>query len=447
MSSHHQLLGSFTKLLNSLLFRVLVAILAGVLLTPYLPDRAASFLYSVSLSIRTILVWFLPLIIYCYLVSALTAYKGGASKILAGIFAGVIGSFVLALTFVFIMGKACLPHLVAKMPQVANEATRVLTPLWELPWEGLGTDKTILSAIFSGLWLNVLDTSAIKGWRASHYDKGAPSSALDIFKGLFTLGIFARENHLTHFKDVITKLRSLVEKALLSYFVPVIPFYVLGFMVKLTYESTTSAFLHEFSFVILFNFGCILLFLGLGYLVSARGHLRVVGQHIKNMLPATLTAFSTMSSVATMPITIQSVEKNLEGDPHFAKLVIPTTVNPHAIGDVINVALSGLALLVMTGQSLPSLGTYSIFAFYTIAAQFACVAVPGGGIIVMQGVLQKYLGLDNTTVMLLVSIYFLLEPILTATNVTYNGSFVVILRKFLSKFIKDLDSERLSTRA
>lgn len=428
-------------LANNLLARVLLAIVCGVFLTPYLPEKAASFLFSLSQTIRHMLLWCLPFIIFSYLTAAVLAYKGDASCVLVGIFAGIVGSFVLALAFVFLMGKTCLPHFVARMPQVVNESVRELKPLWSLAWEGFGTNGVMLAAIGVGLWMNFLNSAAIQNWRGSHYDKGVPTSTVDLFKGIMTLGIFARAEHLEAFKNGIFWLRDVVEKVLMKGFVPIIPLYVLGFMVKLTYESTSSAFLHEFSFVILFNFGCIFLFLALDYLVSSGGNLKIMGRYIKNMLPATFTAFSTMSSVATMPVTIQAVEKNLGGDPHFAKLVIPTTVNPHAIGDVINVSLSGLALLVMSGQSFPSFTTYAVFAFYIILAQFACVSVPGGGIIIMQGVLERNLGLDNTTVMMLVSVYFLLEPVLTATNVTYNGSFVVNLKKILSKFIKNLDSE------
>lgn len=430
-------------LTNNLLLQVFLATVCAVLLAPHLSEWGAACLYSISQTIRDLLTLFLPLIVFSYLVAAIIAYEGDASKVLIGIFTGVVISFVLALTFVYIVGEAFLPHFVARLPQAVSESTQELKALWGLPIKGPSTDMMMLLAIGIGLWFNILNSSTVQTLRKSHYEKseGLPATGSDRIKGVLSAGVFARVEHLESFRRAIFWLRGGVEKALMKCFVPIIPLYVLGFMVKLSYESTSNAFLREFGFVILFNFICILLFLFLDYLVAARFQFKTMASYIKNILPATFTAFSTMSSVATMPVTISAVEKNLGGDPHFAKLVIPTTVNPHAIGDVINVSLSGLALLVMAGQSLPSLPVYAVFAFYIIVAQFACVSVPGGGIIVMQGVLQKHLGLDSSTVMLLVSIYFLLEPVLTATNVTYNGSFVINLRRALSRFIKNLDVE------
>lgn len=438
--------GLLKKIADNLLWQVLIATLCALFLAPFLPAWGASFLYSVSQTIRDLLTLFLPVIVFSYLVAAVLAYEGNASFVLMGIFVGVVASFIFALTFVYIVGESCLPHLVARLPQAVNASTTELKTLWMLPLTGIGTDMTMIVAVCTGLWLNVLNSGIIKTWRASHYNKaqGLPSSPVDVANGILTLGVFARPEHLESLKKGIFWLRNGVEKALMKCFVPIIPLYVLGFMVKLAYESTSSTFLREFGFVILFNFACILLFLFIDYFVAARFQFKTMVNYIRNILPATFTAFSTMSSVATMPVTISAVEKNLGGDPHFAKLVIPTTVNPHAIGDMINVSLSGLALLVMSGQPLPSLSTYAMFAVYMIMAQFACVSVPGGGIIVMQGVLQKHLGLDNTTVMMLVSVYFLLEPVLTATNVTYNGSFVVNLRRALSRFVKNVDSEAKS---
>ncbi|GHS98080.1 hypothetical protein AGMMS50296_5540 [Alphaproteobacteria bacterium] len=138
-----------------------------------------------------------------------------------------------------------------------------------------------------------------------------------------------------------------------------------------------------------------------------------------------------MSSVATLPLTLQAVEKNIPKSESFTRLVIPATVNVHAIGDIINIALSGLALSLMFGLGFPSFQAYALFAFYTAIAQFSCVSIPGGGIIVMTGILQKYLGLNAEAVSLLTSIYFLMEPFLTAANVTYTCPFVILLKRVL----------------
>jgi Na+/H+-dicarboxylate symporter len=198
-------------------------------------------------------------------------------------------------------------------------------------------------------------------------------------------------------------------------------------------ETSAGFVIKDFGPIFAFNFFCIILFVAFSFLVAARFNPATAWLYFKNMLPATITGFCTMSSVATLPITIQSEEKNISEDKAFARLIIPTTVNVHAIGDVINVSLSGLALLLLTSHALPPFSVYAWFALYTCVAQFSCVSVPGGGIIVMSGILQKYLGLSVDSVVLLTSIYFLLEPFLTSMNVAYNGAFTIILNRLLNR--------------
>jgi Na+/H+-dicarboxylate symporter len=258
------------------------------------------------------------------------------------------------------------------------------------------------------------------------------TSKNSVLKGVLSLGIFASNTQLEQVKNLIVRMRNLSEVGLLKLFVPVIPLYVLGFIIKLSLEATSGFVIKDFGPIFAFNFGCILLFLAASYLIAANLNPVTAWRYFKNMLPATITGFCTMSSVATLPITIQSEEKNIQDDHDFARLIIPTTVNVHAIGDVINVCLSGLALLLLTSGAFPSLSCYAMFALYTCVAQFSCVSVPGGGIIVMSGILQKHLGLNADSVMLLASMYFLLEPFLTAVNVAYNGAFTIILKRFLN---------------
>ena len=53
---------------------------------------------------------------------------------------------------------------------------------------------------------------------------------------------------------------------------------------------------------------------------------------IRNILPAAMTGFSTMSSAAAMPFTIAGAKRNA----HYKELagsVIPATVNIHLVGD------------------------------------------------------------------------------------------------------------------
>lgn len=437
--SHKSFISIASSLIHNLLFQVLCTLILGVLLAAHLSPAVASFFYSISSSIKDLLVFALPVVIFSYLASSILSYEASASKLVGGIFLGMIGSIFVALLYSYGAGQAFLAHLMHAGSASAGSATSLALPpeesssvqaLWSLHLPCLATEKAMVFSLVFAFWMNFLQSSWVTRLRNSHYHKaegqGLPHSAL---KGLFSLGIFATVDQLSAIKTGLFKLKSACEKALMKLFVPVIPLYIFGYIIKLSKESASQTFFKEFSSVFLFNFLCIILFVVLAFMVAAKFHVKEGWTALKTMAPATVTGFSTMSSVATMPVTIQATEKNLGEGSQFAKLVIPTTVNIHAIGDVINVSLSGLALLLMAGQGMPSLGAYLSFAVYTCLAQFSCVSVPGGGIIVMTGILQNHLGLSGESVMLLTSIYFLLEPFLTACNVTYNGAFTLILRR------------------
>lgn len=424
-----------SSFIHNLLFQVLFVLVLGVVLASRLPSSFISFFYSVSCTIKDLLVFALPAAIFSYLASSILSYRTSASKVVGGIFLGILVSIFIALLFSYGVGQMTLVHLMQKGEATAAafvpvETTSDIVQLWTLSLPCLATEKAMILSLAFAFWMNFLQSSWVVRLRNSHYDKTAGQVVShNLLKGVFSLGIFATASQLEMVKTVIFKLKDLCEKALMKLFVPVIPLYIFGYIAKLARESASQGFIKEFGTVFLFNFLCIVLFVFFAFLVATKFKIKKAWMCLKNMAPATVTGFSTMSSVATMPVTIQATEKNLGGDTRFAKLVIPTTVNVHAIGDVINVSLSGLALLLMTGQVLPSLMMYLSFAVYMCLAQFSCVSVPGGGIIVMSGILQSHLGLSSEMVMLLTSIYFLLEPFLTACNVTYNGAFTMILRR------------------
>jgi Na+/H+-dicarboxylate symporter len=416
---------------NNILLQVFVTLVGGALLAHAVPIPCSSFFYSISCTIKDILTYVLPLIVFSYLTFSVISYDEKAPKVLIGIFIGVIASILLAVFYSYGIGNLILPGMVTH-PIVKDLPGEVVDKMWSLPLTGISTDKAMLVAFSFAIWFNVLNSSYISRIRNSHFHKMDGQPCGSICKSLLSLGVFASNEHLASVKNGVRKMKDMSEWGLLKLFVPVIPLYVLGFIMKFSMETSAGFIIKDFGPIFAFNFGCILLFVAFSFVVAAKFNIKTALIYAKNMLPATLTGFCTMSSVATLPITIQSEEKNIPHATEFARLIIPATVNVHAIGDVINVSLSGLALLLLTSHGLPSLSTYACFAIFTCIAQFSCVSVPGGGIIVMGGILQKYLGLDVDSVVLLTSIYFLLEPFLTSMNVAYNGAFTIILNRILN---------------
>jgi Na+/H+-dicarboxylate symporter len=316
-------------------------------------------------------------------------------------------------------------------PIVKDLPGDVVEKMWTLPLFKMYADKAMWFALLFAMWFNFLKSSPMSTLRRSHFQKMDGQNCGNVCKGVLSLGIFASDEHLNCIAKFVHKMKNVSEWGLLRLFIPIIPLYVLGFIMKFSLETSMGFIVKDFGPIFAFNFACIILFVACGFLIAGKFKPKAAFIHFKKMLPATVTGCCSMSGLATLPIIIQEEDGPSSREGKFTRLLIPATVNVHAIGDVINASLSGLALLLLTSHGLPSLSTYVYFAVYNCLAQFSCVSVPGGGIIVMSEILQKHLGLDADSVVLLTSIYFLLEPFLSAMNVAYNGAFRIALSHML----------------
>ena len=81
------------------------------------------------------------------------------------------------------------------------------------------------------------------------------------------------------------------------------------------------------------------------------------------MIPAGISGFSTMSSAASMPLTVIGAENNAK-NKELVACVIPATVNIHLVGDCFAIPVFAYAILKTFGMPEPSLVNYLIFTFY-----------------------------------------------------------------------------------
>jgi Na+/H+-dicarboxylate symporter len=208
----------------------------------------------------------------------------------------------------------------------------------------------------------------------------------------------------------------------------VIPLFVAGFVVKMNHDKMMNNILVNYSQIFIMVAGAVFTYIFFIYSLIHRFRLRETAQSVKNMLPATLAGFCSMSSLAAMPLTIIGVEKNSKRKD-VAASIIPISVNIHLIGDCFAIPIFAFAVLKSYGVSEPGLMNYLIFASYFVLAKFSIAAVPGGGILVMLPILEKYLGFNGEMLSLITALYILFDPVITSANVLGNGGFSVGLDK------------------
>jgi len=131
--------------------------------------------------------------------------------------------------------------------------------------------------------------------------------------------------------------------------------------------------------------------------------------------PQTL-AFSTASSMATMPVTLKTAEEDLKIDTRVSKFVIPlgTTVNMDGTALYQVIAVFFLAQLFAIELSMISI---LVIIITSLLASIGTPAVPGAGVIVLSTILVT-VGIPPIGILLLISVDRILDMIRTMVNVT-----------------------------
>jgi Na+/H+-dicarboxylate symporter len=401
---------SFIKLLKQPLLHLVLSIVLAMTIAKGLSLTTVCFFYTVSSCFIEVLLFALPLIVFSFILSALVNIERGSFKLLLLIFAGVTFSNCLALTTSYFFSKAVLPFVgVSLSPDFATKFASVVDVTFKFGFPNvIGTEKALLIGIGCGIFLNFLnETNTLR----------------------------------TTLKDASIWLSVKVSMLLSKIFIPLLPIYVFGFCLKLSYDDALAHLFQQYGKVFFLSLSLVALYISALYLVASHANMRKAISYIKIMLPAGLTGFSTMSSAATMPVTLRCTQATTQ-DKNFTDLVIPSTANIHMLGDDLVILMMAMALLSIFGMPWPDFTTFTQFAFAFSMAKLSCVGIPGASVFVVLPVLQTYLGFSPEMISVLTTLYVLQDPFGTAANVMGNGAFALMLHSSLkcntvNIFLKD----------
>jgi Na+/H+-dicarboxylate symporter len=145
-----------------------------------------------------------------------------------------------------------------------------------------------------------------------------------------------------------------------------------------------------------------------------------------------MTAASTMSSAAALPMSITGATKNTH-NPVLANSVIPITLNFHMLGDTICIPIMALIVLRTFHMPPPTYWAFAVFGMFFVLNKFAGAGIPGGTIMVSLPVLQHYLGFSEDMLAFITTFYMLVDPITTTGNVTANNLLVIFINRFFPR--------------
>jgi Na+/H+-dicarboxylate symporter len=151
----------------------------------------------------------------------------------------------------------------------------------------------------------------------------------------------------------------------------------------------------------------------------------------KGILPAQILAFSTSSSAATLPVTLDCVEKNLGVSEEVSSFVLPLGATINMDGTSIHQGVSAVFIAQAFGIDL-SLGAQLTILFTAVLSSIGAAAVPGAGIIMLIIVLEA-VGLDPSGLALILAVDRPLDMLRTTVNVTGDSTVATVIAHSESK--------------
>lgn len=367
---------------------LLIAILI-VLLDKFISLQVYQVLYAISLTIKSLIISLLPLIIFGLLFRAAITLAHNATKIIGLILIGVCCSSLLALFVSYIIGgwvyNFNLSIFLPKDIQGLEAAW-----IFEFP-KLISNDKAMFAGIVFGILTN---------W-----------NKLKIINKFMI--------------QASVKLEWLIFK-FFKLFIYLIPLFVAGFIAKLQYDGVVFKLIRDYTLIFTIIVLAEFCYLFIAYFWINNFKIKQLYFNFKNMLPAAISGFTTMSSAASMPLSIVGAENNAKLKD-LARSIIPATVNIHLIGDCFTTPILAYAILKNYAIAEPLFLDYVIFIFYFIVAKFSVAGIPGGGIIVMLPILEAYLGFNSEMMSLITALYILFDPVNTCVNVFGNGAFAKMI--------------------
>jgi Na+/H+-dicarboxylate symporter len=142
---------------------------------------------------------------------------------------------------------------------------------------------------------------------------------------------------------------------------------------------------------------------------------RKVRPYLTNVSPALLTAFSTASSSATLPVTIESVEIKNKVSNRTAGFVLPLGATINMDGTALYEAVAAIFIAQVYNVPLPFAAQVIIFLTATLAA-IGAAGIPEAGLVTMVIVLNA-VGLPTEGIAMILAIDWFLDRCRTTVNV------------------------------
>ena len=387
-----------------LVSRLIIAIVLGILFGLFLPSSIIRIFVTFSTLFSKYLSFIIPFMIIGFVVTGISDLRHGAGKLLGITTLIAYVSTIIAGSLSYLMAVNIFPKILnfASFVAVEHPEKNLLTAYFDIPLAPMfDVTSAIVFAFIMGLSIS---------WLRNNGD------------GQTTYSLF-RE-----FSKIITKL-------LTTSVIPLLPFYIFGTFMNMTYSgqifATLSIFLKVFICVIILH----ILYISALFIFAGGLSKKNPLIYMKNQIPGYFTALGTQSSAATIPINLECAKRN-GTSPEIREFVVPLCATIHLAGSIITITSCVVTVLMMNGMSYD---LTKIFPFILVLG-VAMVAAPGapGGAIMSALPFLGMVGIASNSPLasLLIALYITQDSFGTAANVSGDNAIAVIVDWIYKRFIK-----------
>lgn len=380
---------------------LLVGVLGGVFYAD-ISELSVRFFFTVSVLLREVLLFVLPFLIFSFVSVALSEI-GMTVAIFLVMFLVCLSSFFH--TFLGgVLGYSLLSDFVGASETLKGSIE--IMPLIDFDFVKVADN---ISSLIAGVFVGILNS-------------------------------YLKNRYISQF---IYGIHDLVIGFMNKFFVKLLPLFVCGFFLKLLKEGqfaniicvNASVFLKLAIF--LTAYFCILLF------IASKFNWRISMSILKNIAPALIVAFATVSSATAFPLSLRAATINT-GDKRMANTIMPLTLSFHLAGDALLVMVMCMMVAVGFNHVLPDFHSFAVLAVFFVFNQFAGAGIPNATIMVLIPILKSNLNFDDSMCAFTIAFYSIIEPISTVGNVALNNFFIILFKNIFYRFWNKCDRKSTS---
>ena len=371
-----------------LLPRIAIAIVMGIVIGNVLPEGWVRVFVTFNYVFSQFLGFLIPLIIIGLVTPAIADIGRSAGRLLLLTVGLAYADTILAGLLAFGTGTMLFPQLIDTEASLAVEKAETLLPYFKLEIPAI---LDVMAALVSS----------------------------------FVIGIGIAYTDAHSLKKGFSEFRTIIEKTIQVAIIPLLPLYIFGIFLSMTFTGEAYHILVVFAKIICIIFVLHIFIIAYEFLIagaiSRKNPLRLV----MNMMPAYLTALGTSSSAATIPVTLRQAKKNGVSD-EIASFCIPLCATIHLSGSMMKITCCALTVCLISG--LPhDLPLFLHFIMILGVCMVAAPGVPGGAVMAALGPLAGILGFDPEAQALIIALYIAMDSFGTACNVTGDGALAIII--------------------